>query len=368
MGIFERASDAFLDKLGKEFNFTPPREHGTDTVKAIKKMHVGEAKVFIAMGGNFLSATPDTEYTAQALAQCALTVHVSTKLNRAHVVTGRQALILPCLGRSEVDAQATGPQFVTVEDSMGIINPSRGHLDPASGTLRSEPAVVAGIAKATLGAKTTVPWDELIGNYDLIRDRIERVVPGFEQFNDRIRRGVFYLPNAARDRRVFNNSVGKAKFTVHELPDIDPEPGQFVMMTMRSHDQFNTTVYGLDDRYRGVYNGRRVVFMNRDDMNEHGFTAGQLVDLTSHFRGEDRRAPRFLVTPYDIPRGAVATYFPEANVLVPVDSVAERSNTPTSKFVIVSLTPSADVTGAAQAILRDAHEAAEASETKLQPA
>jgi molybdopterin-dependent oxidoreductase alpha subunit len=368
MGIFERASDAFLDKLGKEFNFTPPREHGTDTVKAIKKMHAGEAKVFIAMGGNFLSATPDTEYTAQALAQCALTVHVSTKLNRAHVVTGRQALILPCLGRSEVDVQATGSQFVTVEDSMGIINPSRGHLDPASNTLRSEPAVVAGIAKATLGAKTTVPWDELIGNYDFIRDRIERVVPGFEQYNDRIRRGVFYLPNAARDKRVFNNAVGKAKFIVHELPDIDPEPGQFVMMTMRTHDQFNTTVYGLDDRYRGVYNGRRVVFMNRDDMKEHHFTAGQLIDLTSHFRGEERRAPRFLVTPYDIPRGAVATYFPEANVLVPVDSVAERSNTPTSKFVIVSLTPTADVTGAAQEILRDAHEAAEASETKLQPA
>ncbi len=251
---------------------------------------------------------------------------------------------------------------------MGVINPSRGHLEPASETLRSEPAIVAGIARATLGAKSTVPWDELIANYDLIRDRIERVIPGFEQYNERIRRGVFYLPNAARDKRVFNNAGGKAKFTVHELPDIDPEPGQFVMMTMRTHDQFNTTVYGLDDRYRGVYNGRRVVFMHRDDIKEHGFAAGQLVDLTSHFRGEERRAPRFLVTPYDIPRGAVATYFPEANVLVPVDSVAEQSNTPTSKFVIVTLTPTADVAGAAQAILRDARETAKAPEAKLQPA
>jgi molybdopterin-dependent oxidoreductase alpha subunit len=368
MGIFERVSDAFLDKLGKEFNFAPPREHGTDTVQTIKKMHGGAIKVFIAMGGNFLSATPDTEYTAKALTECALTVQVSTKLNRGHLVTGKQALILPCLGRSELDVQAGGPQFVTVEDSMGVINPSRGHLEPASDTLQSEPAIVAGVAKATLGAKTTVPWDDLIGNYDLIRDRIERVVPGFEQYNERIRRGVFYLPNAARDKRVFNNAAGKAKFTVHELPDIDPEPGQFVMMTMRTHDQFNTTVYGLDDRYRGVYNGRRVVFMNRDDVKEHGFAAGQLVDLTSHFRGEERRAPRFLVTPYDIPRGAVATYFPEANVLVPVDSVAEKSNTPTSKFVIVTLTPTADVTGAAQAILREARETAKAPEAKLQPA
>ncbi len=368
MGIFERVSDAFLDKLGQEFNFAPPREHGTDTVNAIKKMHSGDIKVFIAMGGNFLSATPDTEFTAQALTRCDLTVQVSTKLNRGHLITGKQALILPCLGRSETDAQGGGEQFVTVEDSMSVINPSRGHLEPASGTLRSEPAIVAGIATATLGTKTTVPWDELIANYDLIRDRIERVIPGFEKYNERIRRGVFYLPNAARDRRVFNNAGGKAKFTVHELPNIDPEPGQFVMMTMRTHDQFNTTVYGLDDRYRGVYNGRRVVFINRDDMKEHGFTAGQLVDLTSHFRGEERQAPRFLVTPYEIPRGAVATYFPEANVLVPVDSVAERSNTPTSKFVIVTLKPTADVVGAAQAIVRDARETAKARETKLQPA
>ena len=368
MGIFERVSDEFLDKLGHEFNFAPPREHGADTVHAIKKMHAGAIKVFVAMGGNFLSATPDTEFTAKALTRCDLTVQVSTKLNRGHLITGKQALILPCLGRSEIDPQTGGDQFVTVEDSMGIINSSRGHLAPASPTLRSEPAIVAGIATATLRAKTTVPWDELVANYDLIRDRIERVIPGFEKYNERVRRGVFYLPNAARDKRVFDNAGGKAKFTVHELPDIDPEPGQFVMMTMRTHDQFNTTVYGLDDRYRGVYNGRRVIFMNRDDMKEHAFTAGQLVDLTSHFRGEERQAPRFLVTPYDIPRGAVATYFPEANVLVPVDSVAERSNTPTSKFVIVSLKPTADMVGAAQAIVRDAREAAKGRENKLQPA
>ncbi len=365
MGIFERAADIFLERLGHEFDFTPPRQHGSDVVETIKKMHEGEITVFIAMGGNFLSATPDTEFTAKALTNCKLTAHVATKLNRSHLVTGQTALILPCLGRSEIDTQRDGDQFVTVEDSMGIINSSRGHLVPAGRELRSEPAIVAGIARAALAEKTTVSWDDLVANYDRIRDRIERVVPGFEGYNARIRRGVFYLPNNPRDSRVFNNASGKARFVVHELPDISQEAGELIMMTIRTHDQFNTTIYGLDDRYRGVFNGRRVVFMNREDIAAMGFTAGQLVDLTGRFRGVERIAPRFLVTPYDIPRGACATYFPEANVLVPIDSVAERSNTPVSKFVRVTLTPTNDVAGAAQQIVREAREVQGAA---LQPA
>jgi anaerobic selenocysteine-containing dehydrogenase len=293
------------------------------------------------MGGNFLSATPDTAFTAAALRRCRLTAHVSTKLNRAHLVTGETALILPCLGRSETDLQAGGEQFVTVEDSMGIINPSRGRLAPASDVLMSEPAIVASLAKATLGPGRPADWDALAGNYDLIRDHIEAVVPGFNAFNGRIRNGPFYLPNAARDSRTFNTASGRAVFTVHPLPAQEILPGQLVMMTIRSHDQFNTTIYGLDDRYRGIFNGRRVIFMNADDVAQAGLVQGQLVDLTSHFRGVERKAPRFMVAPYPLPRGCAATYFPETNVLVPIDSVAEVSNTPTSKYVVITVAPSA---------------------------
>jgi molybdopterin-dependent oxidoreductase alpha subunit len=340
MGIWERPTDAFLASLAKEFSFEPPREHGLDTVEAIKAMHESRGKVFFALGGNFLSATPDTEFTAEALRRCRLTIHVSTKLNRAHLITGEQALILPCLGRTEIDEQATGLQFVSSENSMGVVQSSRGTLRPASEHLLSEPMIVARLATATLGERSRVDWLALGGNYDLIRAGIERVIPGFEDYNRRVREpGGFYLPNLARERR-FMTATAKANFTVHELPRHTLRPGQFLMMTMRSHDQFNTTIYGLDDRYRGIYNGRRVVFLNPQDIKEAGLHEGQLVDLTSHFEDEERTAPRFVVVPYSIPVGCAATYFPEANVLVPIGSVAEKSNTPASKSVVISLRPS----------------------------
>jgi molybdopterin-dependent oxidoreductase alpha subunit len=337
MGIWERMNDKFLDKLGAEFGFVPPREHGADTVETIKRMHDGRIRVFVGMGGNFLSATPDTEFTAKALQRCRLTAHVSIKLNRSHLITGEIALILPCLGRTEIDRQASGEQFVTVEDSMGIINPSRGVLEPASGHLRSEPAIVAGLARATLGDRSRVDWDGLVADYNRVRDHIDHVIPGFERFNAQIAQDIFYLPNAARDERKFNTDIGKAKFTVHPIPRNELPPGRYIMMTIRSHDQFNTHLYGLDDRYRGVFNGRRVVFMNADDVAAAGLQRGQLVDLTSHHEGEERTASGFQIVPYNIPRGCTATYFPEGNALVSINSVAERSNTPVSKFVVISI-------------------------------
>jgi molybdopterin-dependent oxidoreductase alpha subunit len=337
VGIWERPTAGFLDRLGAEFGFEPPRNHGFDTVKAIHAMHEGQAKVFFALGGNFLSATPDTNFTAEALRRCRLTAHVSTKLNRSHLTNGDRALILPCLGRTEIDVQPAGPQFVTTENSMSVVQISRGSLEPASTELLSEPQIVARLAKVTFEHRTTVDWDRLASNYDLIRDRIERVVPGFENYNSRVREpGGFYLPNAAR-QRIFNTSTGKAMFTVHELPRHQLAPGQFLMMTIRSHDQFNTSVYSENDRYRGISNGRRVVFLNEQDIEAAGLRPRQLVDLVSHFNGEERVAPQFAVTPYDIPRSCAATYFPEANVLVPVGSVAEKSNTPASKSVVISI-------------------------------
>jgi molybdopterin-dependent oxidoreductase alpha subunit len=337
MGIWERPTSAFLDKLGAEFNFEPPRNHGFDTVRAIQAMHDGQGKVFFALGGNFLSATPDTEFTAAALRRCRLTAHVSTKLNRSHLITGDRALILPCLGRTEIDVQAGGPQFVSTENSMGVVQMSQGSLEPAAPELLSEPQIVARLARATLEHRTTVDWEELAGDYEKIRDAIERVVPGFEDYNCSVRRpGGFYLPNAARDR-VFNTSTGKAQFTVHQLPRHKLASDQFLMMTIRSHDQFNTSVYSLNDRYRGISNGRRVVFLNQEDVTAAGLRGGQVVDLVSHFEGEERIARRFVIVPYDIPRRCAATYFPEANVLVPVRSVAEKSNTPASKSVVISI-------------------------------
>ena len=354
MGIWERMTDAFRDKLGHEFQFSPPAEPGADTVETIKRMHQGAIRFFFGMGGNFLSATPDTEFTAKALAKCRVTAHVSTKLNRAHLITGDIALILPCLGRSEIDRQQEGEQFVTVEDSMGIINPSRGHAKPASEHLLSEPAIVSGLAKATLGSRSTVDWDALIADYDRIRDHIEHVVPGFEDFNARIRRDVFYLPNDARDHRKFNNREGKAKFIISELMGLEVPAGQYLMTTIRSHDQFNTTIYGLNDRYRGVYNGRRVIFMNPDDIRSAGLQQGQLVDLTSYYQGEIRIARHFMVAPMEIARGCTATYFPEANVLVSINNSADRSNTPVSKSVIISIAPSKDSAAGVDRILREA--------------
>ena len=342
MGIWERPTDAFLEKLGSEFSFEPPRRHGYDTVKAIEAMHAKNARVFFALGGNFLSATPDTEFTAAALRRCRLTAHVSTKLNRAHLITGEQALILPCLGRTEIDAQASGPQFVTTENSMAIVQASRGFLKPASDDLLSEPAIVARLAMATLGDRSQIDWQVLIADYDRIREHIERVVPGFDDYNARVRRpGGFHLPSPPRER-IFTTPSGRAVFTVHPVPHHDLEPDQYLMMTIRSHDQFNTSIYGLDDRYRGIYNGRHVVFLNADDIRDAGLSEGQTVDLISHFEGEERVARHFVVVPYSIPRRCAATYFPETNVLVPIRSVAEKSNTPASKSVVISIRPSAD--------------------------
>jgi molybdopterin-dependent oxidoreductase alpha subunit len=350
-------SDAFLEKLGREFQFNPPLEHGPDTVETIKAMQEGKIRFFFGMGGNFLSATPDTEFTAEALQKCRVTAHVSTKLNRAHLITGEIALILPCLGRSEIDRQQSGEQFVTVEDSMGIINPSRGHAEPASEHLLSEPAIIVGFAKATLGSRSTVDWDELVGNYDRVRDHIEHVIAGFDDFNARIRHDVFYLPNDARDRLKFNNKEGKAKFIISDLTAHNLAPGQYLMTTVRSHDQFNTTIYGLNDRYRGVYNGRRVVFMNADDISAAGLQQGQLVDLTSYYKDETRIARHFMVAPIEIARGCTATYFPEANVLVSINNSAEGSNTPVSKSLIISIEPSRDAAAGVDRILREAKSA-----------
>jgi len=336
MGIWERPTGPFLDAIAREFHFEPPRRAGHDTVDTIGAMHDGSVELFVGLGGNFVSAAPDTACTADAMRRCKLTVQIATTLNRGHLITGRQALLLPCLGRSERDPSGV----VTVEDAFGVISSSRGRLDPASNTLRSESAIIASIARATLGADSGIEWEALAGDYSRIRDHIGRVIPGFAKYNERIENGPFYLPNSARDRR-FVTSTGRAHFavapiSVHELTD-----DQFLMMTIRSHDQFNTTVYGLHDRYRGVHGGRRVLFINRDDAAERGWTGGMRVDITSHFGAEQRVARSFQLVPFPIPRRCVAAYFPEANVLVPVSSVAERSNTPTSKSIHVSLTPTA---------------------------
>ena len=338
VGIWEKMSPEFMRALGKEFAFSPPSREGYDTVHTIEAMHEGNVKVFVALGGNFLSATPDTRYTSEALARCALTVQISTKLNRAHLVTGARALILPCLGRTERDLQASGEQFVTVEDTTGVVHASRGVLPPASEHLKSEPAIVAGIAQATLGRRS-VDWEGLVGDYDRIREHIEHVVPGFSQYNRRAREpGGFYLPNGPREGK-FTTPSSRAQFTVHSIPRHDLEDGRLLLTTIRSHDQFNTTIYGESDRYRGIYGGRRVVFLNEADMGRLGLTQNQWVDIVSHYQGETRRAARFKVVPYAIPRGCAAAYYPETNVLVPVRSIADGSHQPTSKSIAISLEP-----------------------------
>lgn len=336
MGIWEKPKPEFLDKLGEHFNFKPPREHGLDVVDSIKRMHENSGMVFIAMGGNFLSATPDTSYTAEALRNCMLTVHVSTKLNRSHLVTGKRALILPSLGRSDEDIQASGRQFVSVENSMGVVHSSTGKLKPLSKELLSEPAIIAGIAKATL-KQNHVDWSAMVDDYDRIRDHIEAVIPGFEDYNKRVRQpSGFYLPNNARNGS-FEPIGGRAKFTINELPDNALKSGELLMSTVRTHDQFNTTIYGMNDRYRGVFNERRVVLMNAQDISNQRLNKGDVVDLISNYKNVERRAPRFLVIPYSVPQGCAITYFPEANILIPIDSVAHKSNTPTSKLVKIKL-------------------------------
>lgn len=337
MGIFERPSDSFLDALDKEFGITSPRHHGYDVVRSIRALRDGDAKVFFAMGGNFVAATPDTAVTEAAMRTARLTVHVSTKLNRSHAVTGTRALILPTLGRTDKDVQDGRKQVVSVEDSMGMVHASRGNLTPASPHLLSEPAIVARLARAVLGPSSATPWEEFEKDYAAVRDRISRVVPGFEDFNARLAApGGFALPHAPRDERRFPTATGKANFTAApvEYPHL-PE-GRLLLQTLRSHDQYNTTVYGLDDRYRGIKNGRRVVLVNPDDAAALGLADGAYTDLVGEWRdGVERRAPGFRVVHYPTARGCAAAYYPETNVLVPLDSTADTSNTPASKSVVI---------------------------------
>ncbi|MEV0960421.1 FdhF/YdeP family oxidoreductase [Streptomyces sp. NPDC049951] len=337
MGIFERPAPAFLDALDREFGITSPRHHGYDVVRSIQALRDGDAKVFFAMGGNFVGATPDTAVTEAAMRRARLTVHVSTKLNRSHAVTGIRALILPTLGRTDKDVQAGGKQFVTVEDSMGMVHASRGNLAPASPHLLSEPAIVARLARAVLGPASTTPWEDFEKDYGTIRDRISRVVPGFEDFNARVARpGGFTLPHAPRDERRFPTATGKANFTAApvEYPEL-PE-GRLLLQTLRSHDQYNTTIYGLDDRYRGIKGGRRIVMVNPQDAQDLELADGSYTDLVSEWKdGVERRAPGFRVVHYPTARGCAAAYYPETNVLVPLDATADTSNTPASKSVVV---------------------------------
>ncbi|GAA3991416.1 FdhF/YdeP family oxidoreductase [Thermobifida alba] len=341
MGIVERPDAAFLDALGAEFGFEPPREPGHDTVDAIRAMRDGRVGVFFAMGGNFVSASPDTLVTEDAMRRCRLTVHVSTKLNRSHVVTGARALILPALGRTDRDLSGGVEQFVTVEDSMGMVHASRGSVRPLSDQMRSEVAIVAGLARRVLGGDDPVPWEEFARDYDLVRDRIERVVPGFDDFNARVRRpGGFTLPHAPRDDRRFPTATGRANFTVNPMAVPEVPEGRLLLQTLRSHDQYNTTVYGLDDRYRGVRGGRRVVLVNPDDAARLGLADGSYTDIVSEWPdGVERRAAHYLVVHYPTVPGCAAAYYPETNVLVPLDSTAEVSNTPTSKSVVVRFEP-----------------------------
>ncbi|MFE7424415.1 FdhF/YdeP family oxidoreductase [Streptomyces sp. NPDC057545] len=337
MGIFERPPAAFLDALDKEFSITSPRHHGYDVVRSIRALRDGDAKVFFAMGGNFVAATPDTEVTEAAMRRARLTIHVSTKLNRSHAVTGTRALILPTLGRTDKDVQASGKQFVTVEDSMSMVHASRGNLTPASPHLLSEPAIIARLARAVLGTGSATPWEEFEKDYATIRDRISRVVPGFEDFNARITHpGGFTLPHAPRDERRFPTATGRANFTAAPVEHPELPDGRLLLQTLRSHDQYNTTIYGLDDRYRGIEGGRRVVLVNPDDARDLGLADGAYTDLVSEWKdGVERRAPGFRVVHYPTARGCAAAYYPETNVLVPLDSTADTSNTPASKSVVV---------------------------------
>jgi molybdopterin-dependent oxidoreductase alpha subunit len=338
MGIYEKPSKTFLENIQKTFHFAPPQHHGYDVVDGIKAMYEKKASIFIAMGGNFLSASPDTEYTAEALRRCKLTVHVSTKLNRSHLIHGEEAIILPCLARSDKDIMNDELQFITCENSMGVVQMSKGSLQPVSDQLLSEPQIVCQLAMAVLGEKSKINWALYHDNYDAIRDAIEQTIPGFKDYNQQVRKpGGFYLPNSAREGRYNPLSSGKAQFNTADVTYQHLQPDEYMMMTIRSHDQFNTTIYGLHDRYRGVLNERRVIFMNKNDIHKAGFKPSDVVDLYNYHGGVERVAHKFIIIEYSIPEQCTATYFPETNVLVPIDSVAEKSNTPTSKLVVIKL-------------------------------
>jgi len=339
MGIWEKMPDAFLNRLRDEFGFEPPRAPGYDTVNTIRAMRDGAVDVFFALGGNFVEATPDTRVSESAMKNCALSVHVATKLNRSHLFHGREALLLPCLGRTERDVQVGGEQFVSVEDSMSVVHSSKGRLDPGSALLRSEVAIVAGVGRVLFGED--IGWSEMANDYRVIRRHIERVVDGFEDYEERVSHpGGFSLPRGPQ-KRTFKTASGKARFTLNEPDAVIVPEGHLLLQTVRSHDQFNTTIYGQDDRYRGITGGRRVVFVNAKDLSERGLKDGDQVDLVSVWSDGERYAKGFRAVAYDTPRGCAAAYFPEANVLVPLDSTALGSNTPTSKSIIIRLEPAA---------------------------
>ncbi|MBB3039278.1 FdhF/YdeP family oxidoreductase [Hoyosella altamirensis] len=345
MGIWERMPKDFMDALGREFDFTPPEHHGLDSVDAIRAMRDGHAKVFVGVAGNFVRATPDSLVTEDALRRCRLTVQISTKLNRSHTVCGETALILPTLGRSDRDMQASGEQFVTVEDSMSEVHASRGRLDPASASLLSEVAIISRLARRTLGQSVAIPWEKFEADYGVIRDSISRVVPGFDAFNERIMKpGGFRLPNPVNEH-IFRTPSGKAVFTCNEFSMLQAPEGHLVLQSLRSHDQWNTIPYAMNDRYRGIHNARRVVLVNPEDLDELGLVDRDLVDIVSVWHdGVERRAEEFRVVAYPAARGSAAAYYPETNVLVPLDSVADISNTPTSKGVVVRLEPAHAIT------------------------
>ena len=342
MGIWEKVPEAFLDSIRDEFGFDPPRKHGFDTVDSIRALRDGEASVFIGLGGNFIHAAPDTDVTIAAMRKASLTVQISTKLNRSHLQCGETALILPTMGRTEKDVQRGAEQYVSVEDSMSSVHASRGPLDPASPHLRSEVAIIAGIAAATLGGRHAIDWDGMRSDYGVIREHISRVVPGCEDFSAKVDRpGGFVLPHPPRDSRTFPTMSGLGEFEVSPIEVLQVPEGHVLLQTLRSHDQFNTTIYGFSDRYRGIEDGRRVVFIHADDIAALGFADGDHVDLITHWEGDDidRVAPDFRLVAYDTPRGSAAAYYPETNPLVPLDSTATGSNTPTSKSVIVRMVP-----------------------------
>jgi formate dehydrogenase major subunit len=338
MGVYERPATGLLDSLERVLGFPMPREHGVDVVDAIRAMRDGKARFFFAMGGNFLSAAPDTDVTASALRSCTLTVHVATKPNRSHLVHGREALILPTLGRTERDCRGGKDQFVTVEDSMSAVHASAGTLEPASESLRSEVQIVCELAARVVGDLGNVAWLRLAEDYDRIRDLIAEAIPGFAHFNERIPDG-FVLPHPPRDTREFETPTGRALLTANRLETLDVPTGTILLQTLRSHDQYNTTIYALNDRYRGIYAGRRVIMVNPDDMPDLGVRDGDVVDLVGVAGDGDRRVARFRVQSYPTARGCAAAYYPETNPLVPLDCQADESGTPTSKSVLVRLVP-----------------------------
>ncbi|MGE8431618.1 FdhF/YdeP family oxidoreductase [Chryseobacterium joostei] len=339
MMIDEKPTDEQLDRLENFYGFKVPRKHGYDVVRAIKAIHEEKIKVMFCMGGNFVSATPDTTYTSNALRKLNLLVSVSTKLNRGHLVHGKEALILPTYGRSDKDIVNGEIQIVTTENSMGVVQDSKGMLDAVSDNLVNETQIVCRMAMATLGERSVVNWQRYHDSYDAVRDDIEQCIPGFENYNVRVReKGGFYLPNAARDKQYFSKEFGgRAPFTLTEIPDNTLADDEYMMATTRTHDQFNTTIYGLDDRYRGIKNERRVVFMNQKDIDKAGFKAGDRVDLYNYDDGIERVAPLFIIVSYKIPEKNTVTYFPETNVLVSVNNVVKDSNMPASKYVKIKI-------------------------------